>query len=337
MLKIRLTSLDGKSYESGQAQRLEYSDRLDTPAQSLTVAIPSPGPVGELVGISVYWDGVCLFDGSVDEQEWRISETENVLELSARSAGGALLDNEAVPVTYNCPSLEDLYRLHLKPYGVRGYAGSTMRCGTYYPVRPGVSEWDVVRSFCIGVLGVLPWLTEQLVLNATGEPSDRMVTFSNTARAAQRYTALTIRRMRSGVIGEIAYQSGWEGKYVCRAHSVEAKERAITTRQVVNLSTAADWEKNSVLSRMFLASEQGSDEIVIKAPGFFPCRPGDRACIRDRQMGERRGYVVYEVARSLSGGALTSRIVLRPEKYLKGWKSYVADTTAVIGRQSPRK
>lgn len=330
MLKIRLTSLDGRSYETERVQRLEFSDRLDTPAQSVTVLIPSPRRMGELVRIGVLWDGETLFDGAVDEQEWQVSGTEDVLEISARSAGGALLDNEAIPVTYNCPCLEDLYKLHLKPYGVRGCVGSDARCATYYPVRAGESEWDVIRQFCIGVLGVLPRLTEQLVLDASGEPSGRTVLFSNTRPGAQRYTSLAVRHVRSGVIGEIAYQSGWEGSYACRARSVSAGERAITTRQVVNLSTAADWEKNSALSRRFLASEWGSEELILKTPGFVRCRPGDRAAVCDGRMGSYRGFVVHEVVLSLSGGAPAGRIVLRPEKYLKGWNGHVADTTAVI-------
>lgn len=335
MLKIRLTALDGRVYETDRVRRLEYSDRLDTPAQSMTVLFEDPRRMGELVRICALWDGETLFDGAVDEQEWRVSGSENVLEISARSAGGALLDNEAIPVTYNCPCLEDLYKLHLKPYGVRGCVGSAARCSTYYPVRAGESEWDVVRAFCIGVLGVLPRLTDQLVLDASGEPSNRTVVFSNTGPGAYRYTALAVRYVRSGVIGEIAYQSGWEGSYACRARSAVSGARAITTRQVVNLSTAADWEKNSALSRRFLASEQGSEELILKTPGFVRCRPGDRARVYDRRMGSYRGYMVYEVVLSLSGGAPAGRIVLRPEKYLKGWNDHVADTTAVIGEQRP--
>lgn len=335
MLKVRLAALDGRIYETDRVWKLECSDRLDTPAQSLTVSIPEPSRMGELVRISVFWGGECLFDGTVDEQEWRLGGSEDVLEISARSAGGALLDNEAIPVTYSCPCLEDLYQLHLKPYGVRGWRGSSARCSTYYPVRAGVSEWDAVRAFCIGVLGVLPRLTDDLMLDATGEPSGRGMLFSNTQTGAHRYTALTARRVRGGVIGEIAYQSGWEGTYACRARSVSAAARDITTRQVVNLSGTADWEKYSVLSRMFHASEQGSEELVLKTQEFFPCRPGDCVRVRDSRMGAFDGYVIYEIVRSLSGGEPVCRLVLRPERYLKGWNDHVVDTAAVIGEQRP--
>lgn len=335
MLKIRLTALDGRVYETGRIQRLECSDRLDTPAQLLTATIPTPDRMGELVRVAVEWDGVRIFEGTADEQERRLSGSEDVLELSARSAGGALLDNEAIPVTYNCPCLEDLYKLHLKPYGVRGWRGSAARCSTYYPVRAGVSEWEAVRAFCMGVLGVLPRLTEDLILDATGEPSGSGLLFSNTLPGAHRYTALTARRVRSGVIGEIAYQSGWEGSYACRARSASAAARAITTRRVVSLSATADWEKQSVLSRIFHASEQGSEELVLKTPEFFCCRPGDRACVLDNRIGTFDGYVIYEVVWSLSGGTPMCRLVLRPEQCLKGWNDHVADTTAVIGEQRP--
>lgn len=333
MLSIELTDLDGRRYMSDQIERLEFSNRLDTPAQSILVTLLRPGWVGELVTLRAFYGGELFFEGQVDEQEYRLSTGQDELEIGARSAGAALLDNEAIPAAYNCPCLEDLYKLHLKPYGVRGCRGSAERCGAVFPVYAGMSEWDVVRGFCTGVLGVLPRLTEGMILDATGQPTGTTVVFDNLRPGAYRYTSLSVRCVRSGVIGEIVYRSERDGAYIYRARSKTAQRRAITARQVMNLSGAADWEKGSAVSRRFLASELGSEEIVVKSPQYVRCRPGDRVCVPVPGR-ETDGWTVYEINYYLFGGELGSRAVLRPEREIRGWSDNVADTAAVVTRQS---
>lgn len=331
MLKVVLSGLDGRSREVRELEQLEYSDRFDTPAQSLLVRIPSIRPAGELTRIRALYGSLCFFDGAVDEQEWTADATGEHLEISARSTAAALLDNEAIPVSYNCPSLEELYRLYLKPYGIRGYVGSGERCSAWYSIQAGISEWEVVRNFCVGVLGVLPRINGEMILDASGLPGPHTVLFDNQAPGAYRYTALTARSVRSGVIGEIAYRSERDGAYSYRAVNRSAQERGITARQVISLADTADWEKNSVIGRRFSASEQGSRELVVQSPQFVPCGPGDRADVRGDFPGSSGQYVVYERDYRLSGGAVVSRVILRPEEQIRGWRENVADTAVYVG------
>ncbi len=336
MLKLEMTDLSGRHFETGAIERLEFSDRLDTPAQAMTARVLRPERMGELMSVRALYGGVVFFEGQVDEETYTLTAERDDLEISARSAAAALIDNEAVPAGYNCPCLEDLYKLHLKPYGVRGCRGSARRCPAVYPVYAGTSEWEVVRDFCMGVLGVMPRMDEGMILDATGEPTGRTVVFGGRAPGAYRYTSLCVRRVRSGVIGEIVYRAEQDGAYLYHAHSRAAEQRAITARQVVNLSGMADWEKSSAISRRFLASEQGSEEIVVKSPQYVRCRPGDRARIC-APTGSVDGYVIYEIGYQLSGGGLASRAVLRPERHIRGWSKNVADTAAVVTQQNARQ
>ena len=337
MLKLILTGLDGRSWETEKIKQLEYSDRFDTPAQSLIAQTAAFRPGGELIRVRAEYGGEVFFEGPIDEQEWTADGRGERLEISARSGAAVLLDNEAIPARYNCPSLDDLYQLYLKPYGIRGYIGSGSRCGAWFPVQSGISEWEVVRNFCVGVLGVMPRITEDNLLDASGLPAERLILFDNREPGTYRYTSMTERYRRSGVIGEIAYRSESDGAYSYRAVNRTAAERKITARQVVGLADAADWEKNAVIGRRFMASEQGSRELALRSPQFVRCRPGDRARIKEAGGAEYVGWIVYEIRYILSGGAVISRVTLRPEDEIRGWLEDVADTAAFIPKSTARK
>lgn len=85
--------------------------------------------------------------------------------LSARSLGGALLDYEALPASYNQPDLQAIFLLHAAPYGLSSVRGEG-RCPGVYQVGKGQSEWEVLTDFCAYVCGWQPRVTKDGILEA---------------------------------------------------------------------------------------------------------------------------------------------------------------------------
>lgn len=329
MLTITFTAVNGGEMVFEELLELTYSQRADTPADSLQVRMFVDRPLPEFTAVRAAHGKTCFFEGIVDEQCVEAAGGGAVLEISARSAAAVLLDNEAIPASYNYPSLEDIYKLHLKPYGIRGVIGAG-RCHAVYTVRPGLSEWEVASRFCRSVLGVIPRITPAFYLDASGQPSGETVCFSNTAYGAVRYLRAGLRTMRYGVIGEIRYKADSDSAYVYSVKNPTAAARGITARRAVNVAGGADWEKNTRLRDIFLASEEGAAEITLDSPDFIVQAAGSRARFFDPLLGDFVNWVLYERTYTLRNGVLTSGAVLRPAQDLERWSADVAHKTAIL-------
>lgn len=125
--------------------RLDFEE--STPADALDGVFPFDGRQGPLTRLAVKDEDTILFDGIVDEETYRVSETGAFLELSARSRAALLLDNEAAPQIVPHPSLKLLAAEHAAPYGF-AVQGDLRSFREPYAVEKGVSEWQALADFC---------------------------------------------------------------------------------------------------------------------------------------------------------------------------------------------
>lgn len=100
----------------------------------------------------IYQGDDLLFDGLIDSQVVDEQQNRNILRIEARSWAALLLDNEALPQTYENPSWKMLFSRHAAPYGFR-YEGTDLAVAGTMTVSKGMSEWQVLEQFCTGLWG----------------------------------------------------------------------------------------------------------------------------------------------------------------------------------------
>lgn len=117
------------------------------------------------------------------------------LELTARSAGGYLLDNEALPMSYDAVELDGFCRRYLDGYGIfrRGFSHSGQ---IPYTVPKGQSEWEALCGFTQALTGAFPYLSREgklCLLPRTGE----RILLSNRQPEGVRFLSRSLAEHRS--------------------------------------------------------------------------------------------------------------------------------------------
>lgn len=157
-------------------------------------------------------DSRLVFDGIVDEQLVKVSDKGCILELSGRSVATFLLDNEAMPQTYCMPSLRTIFERHVKPYGFLGYKGSDSSFSGEFVVKKGMSEWEVLCTFCEQFLGVVPRITAGKIIDVTQQETTYPITFSNHDEGI-KYTAISEENNPYKLISQVNVRTSKDGSY----------------------------------------------------------------------------------------------------------------------------
>lgn len=102
---------DGRRITLPQPVGLELKCTCSSPARqaTLTFGIETPLPLLAQLQIEQYARRTPLFSGAIDEQVFSCGQSGPRVMLSARSLGGALLDYEALPASYNQPDLQAIF------------------------------------------------------------------------------------------------------------------------------------------------------------------------------------------------------------------------------------
>ncbi|MDR2933077.1 MAG: hypothetical protein LBV27_08225, partial [Oscillospiraceae bacterium] len=153
-----LYSLPDNRAVSAHLLSLEMTGSLSSPAVGLSASFLCSGPPGEIARAHVNKDGRPLFAGKVDTQRVTFGEKGVSVHVECRSAGGVLLDNEALPHAYfNC-DLKTLFSRCVAPYGFRLADSANDKTLALYTVRKGLSQWDAFCGFAERIYGVTPWV-----------------------------------------------------------------------------------------------------------------------------------------------------------------------------------
>ena len=129
------------------ALSVDISMDEDVPADSLLAVFPLVS-TEELKEVTVFDDGEAVFIGVVDEMERVIAENGVYLCVTARSLAAHLLDNEAMPQSYDHPSAQLIYERHARDYGLKRGEKDDAACFGKMTVTKGMSQWSVIENFC---------------------------------------------------------------------------------------------------------------------------------------------------------------------------------------------
>ncbi len=141
----------------------------------------------QLKSVVVYDENGVVFTGLVDEQITMSDSSSEYIKISARSMAAVLLDNESVPISYNCPSVSVIEERHLKPFSVKvSESLSDTYFGTH-TVLKGESNYKAVEGFANKVYSNSVRVNEKGELSFFGAKKNESVVFSNDDRGISYY------------------------------------------------------------------------------------------------------------------------------------------------------
>lgn len=277
------------------------------PADSLEAVIPDE-VMGEPALIRLCEDEKTVFTGVVDEYT-RIVDRHGVkAAVSARSMAAYLLDNEAMPQNYDHPSAALIYERHVKSYGILvGDIDDTPLLGEL-TVTKGMSEWGVVRSFCMACYSCEPWLSSDGRLYMRGLPHSGRAVFTDN-RGGIGYTALRSSIRRCTEISTVQVKVSNSQGYTLPVCNTEATDRGIVRRRYINaVLTSSPMHCADVMIENGRAASQ---DIRLECPGRHLGLLGRDAQVNSSIMGERGGLYVSGLRYSLTNGSEVTTVTLK--------------------------
>lgn len=314
----RLKTCAGEELVFSYPEKVSLTLDRDAPAHSLTARFPltmgqDQLDLPEYHTVTLEKDGATFFRGLIDEQEVEFAANGASLTVSARSLAALLLDNEALPQTYYVPSVRLIYQRHAQPYGFAPFQGRDRTFSTKLQIEKGISEWEVIETFCRDYLETQPQVTLEGALKMEPETPGTAVLFSNTGGIP--YASAKEATLRYQRISQVWVRSERLGTYSTRVLDEKALGEGINRRRLLN---SVDDTQTPVFrgKQLLKKSREGSYELRLTCPGEWILEPETAARLEDPVLGRRENLVVAGIGYLLDTGGERTQVTLR-----KKWES----------------
>lgn len=285
---------------------------IDAPCDALYAIFPAISNINELKSIKVYNLEHLVFSGIIDEQAIEYSNKGCLIKISARNMAALLVDNEAYPQNYERVSLKVIFDRHIKPYGFTDFIGDDKPFADKFIVHKGMSEWDVLYSFCYRFLRTNPRVVNNTVIDASGiYQSSNKVNIDNSCGIKYKNISYLIKRYKR--LSEIFIRTKSNASYDVRTYDKSAIENGISRKRYLN-----DFNDSRVLASygedMIKNAKFNSNVIKATCIGNAHVSIGDYADISDPIIGNIKNLVVQKIIYSLqSSGEFTEIYMHRSE------------------------
>lgn len=254
----------------------------DVPADDLYAVFPTVD-CAELKSVRVYDGEKAVFIGVVDEEERRYSESGGTLHIAARTLAAHLLDNESVPRLYDHPSASLIYENHVKPYEIRYDTADDAACFAELNVTKGMSEWTVLKSFCLSCYSSVPRISADGALYMKGAQRQAHHVFSDSGEGV-RYTSLKETTKRCQEISRVRVKTANTDGYTLNVDNADALERGIRRERYLNALLAST--PMTCADTMIQNGAAASYSLTLSCPSRQLCSPGDTAAVKNAVTGE---------------------------------------------------
>jgi len=290
----------GKNVKLPNPVQVRLNRAEGAPADGFTGVFPMGRTAGNLTGIHIYDKNQELcFDGIVDEQKESCG-SEMMLTIIARSSAALLLDNEAIPQTYNMMSLPMIFARHVLTYGFSSFLGSKKLFPGELAVTKGMSDWQAAELFCTKYLNVKPRI-QNGVFDASGIRPQGEIIFDNTNGV--RYSSLTAENKYSSLLSELLMQQNSNGSYSPIMRDESAVALGIRRRRCLTAGQNA--------GTVIRASQCKAFDVKADCPGEIPAQLLQNASVQDKILGTIGNLYISEIDYILNSGGETTRFTLR--------------------------
>ncbi len=311
MLSFEVTYTDKTRVILERVLTAKLDSEAGVPADCLTLTCPFDSSLRDNADyITAYDSSAVVFWGQIDEISV-VSRAEGaVIKLSARSMAGALLDNEAEPITYFNPAAEFIFDRHARVFGLSEYEGDSLPYGGELRIDKGMSHWQVLRNFCLCRYGCEPRITGsgRVIFNASAQ--SKALSFGQGGIA---YTSLSEKHLRYKPISRVMLKLTPNGTYSSFADN--PNPCADEVKRIRYVDASADNTSIRTADIMIDNSNKNSYIISLECVGCYTDCVGYRAVLNDRVLGKIEGLEVVRVCARLGSSGWTTDFELRKESF----------------------
>ena len=253
--------VSGRSFIPDGITELTLLEETDVPCGSIALKFTPAGMPDELKGVRVFRDGKLIFSGCVDTQRTSADEGGTECFVYARSGICALVDNQAEPFTYCCPSTDQLFACCAEDSGfTNGIAN--ISSGEKYEIPQGTSCYGAINNFVSLLTGSSVYAT------AKNELKIRQISEDVKPLDGSKIIGFSYVINRSEPLTQIDYKRVQGVKYGIHARSFAAAGRGINRRRFINLGSLPQWQRERTVSNRLKRSFDSYRLAEVKTAGF---------------------------------------------------------------------
>ncbi len=301
-------TIDGQQFDIGDPVSLEINMAYNTPADSVYACFCFTNEISEIKNILIFDNENIIFDGIVDEQIFEVSSTGAFLKIYARSTAALLIDNEALPQTYNNVSLKTIFQRHIEPYGFTNYIGDDTKFCDTFVVYKGMSEWEVLEKFCDTYLDLKPIIKKDKTIYISNMISDnKNIILDNLGDI--KYKTIEINNFRYNKISEVYIKTVKEDNYITKVTNENAIDNGIIRKRYLDISDSFKDPVNFA-NNYIVNNNIKSYEVLAKCIGFININIGSKVFINDNKFKYLKNLVVSKVKYKLDSLGETTDITM---------------------------
>ncbi len=303
---FKIYDSSGTEFEAFDIISYELASELSAACDGLRLYLHSEKAVNDIKTVYAYEEGKKLFYGFADQVQLSRNESGYTVFIYARSSAALLVDNEAYPGEYNCPTARQLWFSHAKPFGF-SFGLPEVYSSSEYIVSKGQSCFGAIDTFMQYVCGKRIYVTPENELRAF-ETSGNVKRLDHSALLSVQ--AVTD---KSSVISRIDYKISSSEKYIYRLESGFAAEKGISSRKLINLSSLPAWQRDAEAQRQITQSLEDYFTVTVKLAGNADFSLADTVEAELDGIGVSGEFTVCAITRAKDSDGAETTLKLRKE------------------------
>ena len=309
-MKISIFTIANKEYSNLELCEINFTQTAKVACDSLCFYFKSNVFIEEIDRVAAFDGGNLVFSGICDCQK-RI-ETQNGFEnyIYARSSAAVLVDNEALPFTYNCPTAVQLWYSLAKDKGFKNCLPQVVSTDKY-EVTKGNSCFAAIRQFVELKTGKVMYVTPENELKCFEKSSDikslndyKVLSCTATVNRSEPVSRLCVKKLSS------------DTDYKLNMKALVSDEIGIDRVQYLNLQSLPQWQRENGAINKLKSYFEDYKILEIKVSGFVSDSLYQRFSYKSAG-GQYDDYILTEKKYTLDKNGEVTRLTLKKEIDIK--------------------
>ena len=285
-MKFTITDLASANHQITNAVKFEMQKKIYEPYTSVNIVFPVSERIGAMK-LSVYDDdNNQIFEGNADKVYTYIDDSGKYMDITARSKGALLADNESIPKIFpHNTYVMDYYQTYIQPYGVSYKtslnASTLLQTATY----KGMSEWEALATIVLFSYGCTPDVDEEdNIVFAPGFLTTTH-TFSNSVSNGIKFSYLCYKDNRDKRYSSIWGISEATEEYVSMASNSTESSEQINRRKLMDYPNLQEPSTMQLCGYELKQCNAGTRAYTVRVPGYKSLLTWEKATINDTVFG----------------------------------------------------
>lgn len=313
-MKFMITDLNYSNIEITKPVKFVMQKRIYEPYTSVNLVFPATQRI-EALDLNVYNNGyIQLFTGYTDKVYTYMDNGRKYMDVTARSRGALLSDNEAIPeeipyntfvMTYFQNYIQSQYNINYK----QALNASTLLKTEIYK---GDSEWDALGTIVWFAYGCSPDVDENnlVVFNPTFLSTTH--TFSNSAENGIKFSYLSYNDNRYKRYNSMWGISEATGEYTSMATDLTESSQYIYRRKLMNFPDSKEVANVQLCDYELKKNNAPTRFYTIRVPGYKNFLTWEKAVINDTMFGNKSDLFIASVKHVIDESGEYTEVELRP-------------------------